>query len=275
MKTMLQKDNTTDNEKGRCASLFDIKNVKDSFTTMFKQRDNNMRMFVIILTICFVLEMVALFGSGSVYYLFLQRQFQWDMPKISYYFVLWGYWSIFSTYVVLPFITQVLKMHDTSIGMIGVVGLIMHESIVAFASKDSSWLVYLAAVPALLSNALTVVTRSLITKCVGPFEIGKIFSILGAFQALEPFVTAPVYTNLYKATLEYFPGAFLLANVGLYIVLLMLFMGVYFGIKRQEKKKIAAAKDAKPDTNKDQEEKELSQLLTSEKNDVKMNNVYV
>ena len=29
--------------KGKCASLFDVKNVADSFKSVFKKRENNMR----------------------------------------------------------------------------------------------------------------------------------------------------------------------------------------------------------------------------------------
>ena len=60
--------------------------------------------------------------------------------------------------------------------------------------------------------------RSLITKCVDPDEVGKIFSIVGAFQAFLPFASSPLFGFLYRATVATFPAAFLFLVAALKLV---------------------------------------------------------
>ncbi len=49
----------------------------------------------------------------------------------------------------------------------------------------------------------------MMTKNVNPDEVGKIFSIVGTFQALMPFAAGPLFGFLYRETVAYFPPAFL------------------------------------------------------------------
>ena len=53
------------------------------------------------------------------------------------------------------------------------------------------------------------------------------FSVIGAVQAMMPIIASPIYGFLYKQTLTYFPGAFLLLNVALYFVVGLLVVWVY------------------------------------------------
>ena len=64
-------------------------------------------------------------------------------------------------------------------------------------------------------------------KCVNPWEIGAVFSVIAALQAMMPLLASPLYGFLYKQTLTYFPGAFLLLNISLYFVVALLVIWVY------------------------------------------------
>ena len=77
--------------------------------------------------------------------------------------------------------------------------------------------------------------RSLITKIVNPDEVGKIFTVVGTFQALIPFGAAPLFGFLYRGTVAFFPAAFLFLVAGLKLMEAIVVLIVFVGVKRDDK----------------------------------------
>ena len=76
----------------------------------------------------------------------------------------------------------------------------------------------------------------MITKNVNPDEVGKVFSIVGTFQALLPFVSSPIFGFLYRETVGYFPQAFLLLVAALKFAEGCVVIIVWIGVKIDNKK---------------------------------------
>jgi PCFT/HCP family folate transporter-like MFS transporter 1/3 len=55
-----------------------------------------------------------------------------------------------------------------------------------------------------------VIIRSQCTKSVDPDETGRIFAMVALGQALVPLVANPLYALVYKASMDTFPGAYLI-----------------------------------------------------------------
>merc|ERR1711970_546192 len=87
-----------------------------------------------------------------------------------------------------------------------------------------------------LSGAITITARSLISKFVSPVELGRIFSVLAALQAMIPLAANPVYGWLYRATVAWQPGTFLLFNAVLSSAIFLLLLTVNIGLVRQASK---------------------------------------
>ena len=67
-------------------------------------------------------------------------------------------------------------------------------------------------------------------------EVGKAFSVLGVISSIFPFVTKPFFSFLYRETLSTFPGAFRVLTGSLFVLVLILLIMTYIGMRRQRER---------------------------------------
>ena len=135
--------------------------------------------------LCFLLEIFLITGKGPTLYLYFRRKFSWDESGFGSYIGIFGILGLLAQYVVIPFMSS--RLHDMTICLIAIAGVILQQLIICYSTADMIFMVYIAGVPAILSVCITTVCRSLISKCVQPWEIGTVFSVIGALQVNSPF----------------------------------------------------------------------------------------
>ena len=72
----------------------------------------------------------------------------------------------------------------------------------AILLKICSWLMWMATVFGILRVVPSAAVRSVITKVVDPNEVGRIFAIYGATEALLPLFMAPLGTSIFNLSLQ-------------------------------------------------------------------------
>lgn len=101
-----------------------------------------------------------------------------------------------------------------------------------FAFASTTWEFLLGPVVEILNGTSFIAMRSLASKLVASDELGKVNSLFGVCESLMPLLYAPMYTQVYKATIDTFPGLFYLLGGGLTFPAVIIFLWLYVIDKR-------------------------------------------
>ena len=109
-------------------------------------------------------------------------------------------------------------------------------NLIIYAFCVNEWMLYIGGLIAFLDSTSTTMFRSMISKIVHANEVGKVFSIVGTFQALVPFVSGPTFGFLYKATVATFPQAFIFLIIAIKVLVFFDILAVHLTMRRNRKK---------------------------------------
>lgn len=208
-------------------SFFDLENVKQSFQTTFKPRQNSGRVHVILLVVNFAIFMFCL-NTNHFDYLLSINKYSWDAADFSYYVSIQRTCRLVGLFLILPILSRVFKLGDALIASMGTVLSVIGYTLMAFGTREwlgpngdwpVGWIMYLSAILQ-FNSIITVTIRSQCTKEVERNEIGRIFAIVALGQAIVPLISNPLFGGIYKATIGTFPGAYLLTISGMLLFVL-------------------------------------------------------
>ena len=113
------KNTNADDGKHVCHSFFDVRNLIEGFKAVVKKRRHHKRTFIILLIIAFEMEIFALHGKWNLMFLYFKVALDWTMTEFGTYSSVLGCLGLIAQYVLVPFLTGVLKLHDSTVAMIG------------------------------------------------------------------------------------------------------------------------------------------------------------
>ncbi|XP_076058807.1 putative peptidoglycan muropeptide transporter SLC46 [Oratosquilla oratoria] len=204
-----------------CTNLFDVKNVKETFVTTVKWRENRGRSKILLLMFALCL-LVICFSSGGLDYLYTVAKFNWNYSQfinLSIFNIVFG---IIGTAIVLPLLSYKLKVDDGILGLAGCVSRMV--GFIVYGLAPTPAFIYLAGIISCVGSLPTILTRSIISKIVPQSELGKVFSMLGAWESVIPLFASPLYTAVYNATLHDFPGTYALFSASFVAVALVIYI---------------------------------------------------
>lgn len=72
-----------------------------------------------------------------------------------------------------------------------------------------------------------VASRSMVTKLVKEQDLGKVNSLFGVAESITLLVYGPMYSAIYKATIDTFPGAFYIAGICLTVPAILMYIWLF------------------------------------------------
>jgi PCFT/HCP family folate transporter-like MFS transporter 1/3 len=213
---------TCDNLK----SMISPVHFMEMLRTCFKKRSFKERRILLSLMTMLVLTVFTYSGTAAISYLFERERFGWTLQDHNLYDSTNIIFSISGCMIGIFILKKHFHFSEMTLIVLSVTSGVVDASLKAFAVYG--WQMYAISAGAMFRILASPMYRTLITTIVPHNEIGKVFSITTAFEAISGFPSVPLYTIVYAKTLTFFPGAYFLITAGIYATNLILSIFVMF-----------------------------------------------
>lgn len=205
----------TSSKAGVCEALSPA-HLKDTLLAVWRPREGRARTHILVhIFNCCV--QVFNFGLMNYDFLYTRKKFSWDYNSFTLWSIVSTPLSSVGTIVVMPLLSYYFRVEDSMLGFAGGVSSLF--TYVLRATAPAPWVFYLSSVVSLLSSTVLVASRAAVSKLAETTELGAVFAVLAASEAVIPVLSSFVYTYIYNATLETFPGTiYVTAAVGSVVV---------------------------------------------------------
>ncbi|KAL1452654.1 hypothetical protein WDU94_006861 [Cyamophila willieti] len=224
--------------------FFNCENIKGTFRSLFhdSQFGNtpNRNVTIILMMISVIVIFGPISGEFAIIYLYTRFRFNWNEIDYSIFSTVNTFTHLFGTMFSVIIFTKWLKVDDTIVGVISVFSKIISGLIYAFANTPSVF--YVGPFAALFSGTSFIAMRSIISKLTSAEELGKVMSAFMLFEAIAPMIYNPMYSAVYKATLDIMPSCFFL--LGEFLTLPAIFMFLWIYREDRKLKKTSQSRDS-------------------------------
>ncbi|KYN35936.1 Solute carrier family 46 member 3 [Trachymyrmex septentrionalis] len=190
--------------------FFSLKHIKETFRVAFKKGANNRQKRVIVLMVVVMIVIGPLYGEMAVLYLYMRFRYNWNEVTFSMFSTFGMVTNLIGTAISVGIFSHILKIDDAIVGIMSCTSKILASFVYAFAT--SAWMVYVAAIVEIVNGTSFIAMRSIASKLVPTDELGKVNSLFGVCESLMPLVYGPMYSAIYAATMNTFPGTFFIAG---------------------------------------------------------------
>ncbi|KAG1686781.1 Proton-coupled folate transporter [Nymphon striatum] len=199
--------------------FFRVRSVKDCFYVMTKKRESNGRRKLLLLLLTFS---VFTFYIVETLFMYTQVLFNWSNYTYSIFQSSVNFVSLMNNALVGPILSGVLAISDYSLGVTNAISAIGSLIIMSLATK--TWIFYVGGFSGLLSVMAAPICRSLMTKIVQPEEVSLLFALVSSVESFTPALATVIDSQIYNATVTFFPSATLLFNGLIFVVALLSFL---------------------------------------------------
>ncbi|XP_047997456.1 proton-coupled folate transporter-like [Leguminivora glycinivorella] len=215
-------------------NFFHPKNAWDTLYIVFKDGPNRTKILLVLLAHVVIIGPV--FGEGAMLYQYLLFKYSMDDVEISLFFTFSILIGLCGTAVAVTLFSKFMKMHDAILGVIATTCKVI-SSIVYALAPTRPWF-YSGPFFDFFGGTGVTAIRSLGTKVVAPEEVAKMCSLIGLMEAITPVIYTPMYSQMYKATIETLPGAFYLLGGAMTVPAFFIFITLYVIYKKEERDKV-------------------------------------
>jgi len=203
-----------------------------TFRDLFRDRPNGMRTWLITFFIMLILEKFFQAGTYPLYVMFFRIQYGVGTEILGMVFGIFTIATLITQLLIIPIMSK--KLRDTSLIIIALITSI--GGYLIFALGKTVPVLIISYICFGFYASIHACSKSIISKMVGPREIGAVFATIGISSSIASLLSKPFFAFMYQATVEVFPGAYLMVVVAGLTLVIAPITFAHFGLKRLEKR---------------------------------------
>ncbi|XP_030242147.1 uncharacterized protein LOC108649618 [Drosophila navojoa] len=188
--------------------LFDPTLAMECLRFPLIKRKNNGRLLLLLLILAFFLIAGPAVGETDYWYPFALRKLNWNGTVFSIFQTMSGLLGLLGTFIGTVILSKLLKLSDPSIGIISALAVVCSRVMFALATDTTSF--YVASVVNMFVSLRGITIKSIGSSIVEGDDQSKMYSIFGIIEPMVLIIFPPIYSLIYKNTVDTFPGAFFL-----------------------------------------------------------------
>ena len=173
--------------------------IVDSLKTACKERPNNKRFYLWIYLMVMIAIVLPFFGESTIGYNYVMTRYNWGPAEYSDFTTTTEIIDIVAQCFFIPLL-GVVKIRDSVLIPFLLSTIIARDLIKAFAVE--SWMYYLGSSVSGLAGFSFAASRSIVSMCVEPDELGKVFALLSSMESIVPIGMSQAYASMWAATSE-------------------------------------------------------------------------
>ncbi|EDV94609.1 uncharacterized protein LOC6567292 [Drosophila grimshawi] len=212
--------------------LFDPTLVMDCLRLPLVKRKNNGRLLLGLLILAYFLTLGPAVGENDYWYRFTLKKLNWNGNDFSIFLTISGGAALVGTFIGTAILSKLLKFSDPTIGILSALAIVFSRALYAFATTTTSF--YVASVVDMFVSLRVIAIKTIGASIVAGDELSKMYSIFGISEPIGQFIFPPIFSAVYKNTVDSFPGAFFLFGEIFYIPNVLVFVLCYFLMRRRK-----------------------------------------
>ncbi|XP_033154108.1 proton-coupled folate transporter [Drosophila mauritiana] len=213
----------------RIREFFRLDLVKVLVKTCFRKRENYDRAIIWFVMMSLTLCVFAMEGESTVNYMFMRKQFDYTVQDYSVFNAARVVIQVVGSTIAMILLRRLLGLSTIMMTLLAFACCVLESTVRATAVYGSE--MYLALIVGMMRGVMSPMCKAILSHVTPSSELGKIFSLTTSLQSISPLGAAPLYTAVYQATVNFYPGIFNFISVGLYFLCYCMSAAV-FGIQK-------------------------------------------
>ncbi|KAF5308137.1 hypothetical protein FQR65_LT06316 [Abscondita terminalis] len=219
--------------ENKLKNVFKLSLVKKTMKQVFEGRNLHDKILIASIVILMLFFTIARFSDHCILFLYLRQSFGWSLKRFTLYMSFKSIIIIIGSILGAVVLNKIMHIKETVVLIIGFFTTMFSYLVLGLATEN--WEIYLAGCFKGLCGAVNPMARLLLSKLIARKDIGKVFGLVVALEAVSGHVGNSVFTYIYNRTLTRHPSTFCFVTAGFYLLEIFLTIVIICMHRRQRK----------------------------------------